>query len=81
MPNITQQDDNRENFNLRSAPGLLASPLHHAIPTEVWSPQVLCEFSHLEQNGESRSKPKGPLQLKNRVAGILMCILREALNS
>lgn len=62
-------------FQLRSAPEL------PAIPTQVWGPQVLWEFSHLAQSGETRSKPKGTLQLKNRVAGILMFILREVLNS
>lgn len=81
MPNVTQQDDDRDRMSTEicsSAPGLTTAPSH---THQGWRRQALGEFSHLEQNRETRSKPKGPLKLEDRVAGILMCILRETLSS
>ena len=55
-------------FQLRSAPELLASPLHHATATEILGRKALGKFNHLEQNRETRSKPKGPLKIKDKIA-------------
>lgn len=60
-------------YQPRSAPEPLASPRHHAAPTELWSRQALGGCNHLEQNREMRSKPKGPPKMKDQAAGILIC--------
>lgn len=55
-------------FQLRSAPEPWPHHCSHTTAPEILGRKALGKFNHLEQNRETRNKPKGPLEMKDKVA-------------